>query len=179
MLARLLALITILCIASLLPAPSYAQAGYPGKLIRIIVAYPPGGASDAVARALAEKLSGQLSQQVIIENRAGAGGSVGIDAMAKSPKAFNRLYVNMVRASELSGSFGMMLDRIGQYLAQQVETRSMVRGPLNSLARFAAVCLSFPTVNSSCCVGPVTGTPTNGLTRILPSKPAGMPIVWI
>ena len=43
---------------------------------------------------------------------------------------FSPLYVNMVRASELSGSFGMMLDRIGQYLAQQVETRSMVRGAM-------------------------------------------------
>jgi tripartite-type tricarboxylate transporter receptor subunit TctC len=63
---------------------AYAQT-WPGALMRIIVAYPPGGPSDAVARALAEKLSAQLGTQVIIENRAGAGGSVGIDATAKSP----------------------------------------------------------------------------------------------
>ncbi len=62
---------------------AYAQTA-PGALMRIIVAYPTGGPSDAVARALAEKLGAQLGTQVIIENRAGAGGSVGIDAMAKS-----------------------------------------------------------------------------------------------
>lgn len=51
-------------------------------------------------------------------------------ALAKHPKVFSPLYVNMVRASEMSGSFGMMLDRIGQYLSQQVETRNMVRGAM-------------------------------------------------
>jgi tripartite-type tricarboxylate transporter receptor subunit TctC len=61
-----------------------AFAQTPGALTRIIVAYPPGGPSDAVARALAEKLSAQLGTKVIIENRAGAGGSVGIDAMTKA-----------------------------------------------------------------------------------------------
>ena len=66
-------------------AASAAFAQSPaGALMRIIVAYPTGGPSDAVARALAEKLGAQLGTQVIIENRAGAGGSVGIDAMAKS-----------------------------------------------------------------------------------------------
>jgi tripartite-type tricarboxylate transporter receptor subunit TctC len=73
-----------LCAAgAMAAAEAYAQSG-PAGLIRIIVAYPPGGPSDAVARALAEKLGAQLGMQVIIENRAGAGGSVGIDAMAKS-----------------------------------------------------------------------------------------------
>jgi tripartite-type tricarboxylate transporter receptor subunit TctC len=62
---------------------AFAQT-WPGALMRIIVAYPPGGPSDAVARALAERLGAQLGTQVIIENRAGAGGSVGIDAMSKS-----------------------------------------------------------------------------------------------
>jgi tripartite-type tricarboxylate transporter receptor subunit TctC len=62
---------------------AFAQT-QPGPLTRIIVAYPTGGPSDAVARALADKLGAQLGTQVIIENRAGAGGSVGIDAMAKA-----------------------------------------------------------------------------------------------
>jgi type IV pilus assembly protein PilC len=52
------------------------------------------------------------------------------DALAKYPKVFTPLYVNMVRASELSGSFGAMLERIAGYLAQQIETRSMVRGAM-------------------------------------------------
>jgi tripartite-type tricarboxylate transporter receptor subunit TctC len=60
-----------------------AQA-WPSRPIRIIVAYPTGGVSDVVARALGEKLAAQLQQPVVIENRAGAGGSVGMDAVAKA-----------------------------------------------------------------------------------------------
>lgn len=52
------------------------------------------------------------------------------DALAKHHKVFSPLYINMVRASELSGSFGEMLERISDYLAQQVETRNMVRGAM-------------------------------------------------
>jgi type IV pilus assembly protein PilC len=52
------------------------------------------------------------------------------DALAKHPKIFSPLYINMVRASELSGNFGRMLERISNYLAQQVETRAMVRGAM-------------------------------------------------
>ncbi len=52
------------------------------------------------------------------------------EALAKHPKSFSTLYVNMVRASELSGNFAHMLKRISQYLDQQIETRSMVRGAM-------------------------------------------------
>ncbi|MBN1764956.1 MAG: type II secretion system F family protein [Sedimentisphaerales bacterium] len=52
------------------------------------------------------------------------------DALVKYPKVFSPLYINMVRASELSGSFGSMLDRIANYMAQQIETRSQVRGAM-------------------------------------------------
>ena len=54
------------------------------------------------------------------------------DALARHPKVFSPLYVNMVRASELSGNFAKMLGRIAAYLAQQGETRSMVRGAMVS-----------------------------------------------
>lgn len=50
------------------------------------------------------------------------------DAVAKHPKLFNPLYVNMVKASEMSGSFSKMLDRIAAYIGQQIETRKMVIG---------------------------------------------------
>ena len=50
------------------------------------------------------------------------------EAIAKYPKLFGPLYVNMVRASEMSGSFAGMLDRIAGYVAQQLETRKMVIG---------------------------------------------------
>ncbi len=52
------------------------------------------------------------------------------DALLRYPKVFSPLYINMVKASELSGGFSKMLDRIATYLAQQIETRSMVRGAM-------------------------------------------------
>ncbi|MHC4981941.1 MAG: type II secretion system F family protein [Planctomycetota bacterium] len=52
------------------------------------------------------------------------------DALARHPKIFRPLYINMVRASELSGNFGHMLERIAAYLSQQIETRRMVRGAM-------------------------------------------------
>ena len=64
--------------------PSLAQV-FPARPVRIIVVYPPGGTSDAATRLLAEKLAPALGQQVIVENKGGAGGAIGMDAMAKSP----------------------------------------------------------------------------------------------
>ncbi len=65
-------------------APVLAADNYPSRPIRMIVAYPTGGISDAVARALGEKLSVQMGTSVVVENKAGAGGSIGIDAVAKA-----------------------------------------------------------------------------------------------
>jgi tripartite-type tricarboxylate transporter receptor subunit TctC len=55
------------------------------KTLRIIVAYPAGGVSDVIARALGDKLAAQLGCTVVIENKAGASGSIGMDAVAKAP----------------------------------------------------------------------------------------------
>ena len=71
--------------AALLPASSYAQASYPNKPIRLIVPYGPGGSADQVARIYAEKLSGALGQQVIVEDKPGASGGVGAQMVATSP----------------------------------------------------------------------------------------------
>ena len=61
-----------------------AQTAWPNKPVRIIVAYPPGGVSDAMARLLAERLAAQIGVAVLVENRAGAGGAIGMDAVAKA-----------------------------------------------------------------------------------------------
>ncbi|MBV7543420.1 tripartite tricarboxylate transporter substrate binding protein [Acidovorax sp. sic0104] len=78
----------LLAIAALALAPAAAIAQAPSwptaKPIRIVVAYPAGGVSDTVARALADKLAVQLGTPVVIENKAGASGSIGVDAVAKA-----------------------------------------------------------------------------------------------
>jgi tripartite-type tricarboxylate transporter receptor subunit TctC len=64
--------------------PSFAQS-YPGKSIRFIVPFPPGGPLDIVARAIGQELNKSWGQPVIIDNRPGAGGNIGADLVAKSP----------------------------------------------------------------------------------------------
>jgi tripartite-type tricarboxylate transporter receptor subunit TctC len=58
---------------------------YPSKPIRFIVSFPPGGSSDLIVRAIAPRMSEKLGQPVVVENRAGAGGMIGVDAVAKAP----------------------------------------------------------------------------------------------
>ena len=72
-------------IAMVLLAPVVmAQQAYPNKPVRIIVPYPPGGTADIIGRTIAEKLGVLWGQSVIVENRAGAGGTIGVDAVAKA-----------------------------------------------------------------------------------------------
>ncbi len=73
----------LLLAAAALLAP--AQAAYPDKPIRWVVPFPPGGAMDGIARALGESLSRKFGQAVVVENKPGAGGNLGVDLVAKSP----------------------------------------------------------------------------------------------
>jgi tripartite-type tricarboxylate transporter receptor subunit TctC len=76
---------TAIIAAALFPVASFAQAqAWPIKPIRIISPFPPGGGTDAFARPLAAKLTLQLGQTVLIENRGGAGGTIGADVAAKA-----------------------------------------------------------------------------------------------
>jgi len=73
-------------IAILLVAPAMAWSqGWPQKPVKMVVPFAAGGATDVVARLLAQKLGETWGQSVIVENRAGAGGNIGADAVAKSP----------------------------------------------------------------------------------------------
>lgn len=67
------------------PVLALAQDAYPTKPVKIIVAYPAGGANDIVARAIAQELAQDLGHPFVIENKSGAAGIVGADAAAKSP----------------------------------------------------------------------------------------------
>jgi len=86
MIARRTLLGTALALPLVLPlaAPALAQPAWPSRPVRVIVPWPPGGSTDVLARFLAEQMSQRLGQPFVIENRAGAGGNIGADAIAKS-----------------------------------------------------------------------------------------------
>ncbi|MEQ1776071.1 MAG: tripartite tricarboxylate transporter substrate binding protein [Burkholderiales bacterium] len=71
-------------LATLLCADIAIAQSYPNRPIRIVVPYPPGGGTDVVARTLAQKMTEVMGQQVIVDNRAGANGIIGSDAVAKA-----------------------------------------------------------------------------------------------
>jgi len=71
-------------LAGLTAAAGLAAAAYPERAIRLIVPYPPGGAGDVMARGLAQELGNELQQQVIVDNRGGAGGGIAAEAVAKA-----------------------------------------------------------------------------------------------
>jgi tripartite-type tricarboxylate transporter receptor subunit TctC len=79
------ALLAVTCsLSSMFALPAHAQGAYPDKPIRLVVNFPPGGAADVIGRAVAQQLGESLKQQVVVENRPGANGNIGADAVAKS-----------------------------------------------------------------------------------------------
>jgi tripartite-type tricarboxylate transporter receptor subunit TctC len=76
-----------LLIALLLATVSAAALGqtYPNRAVRLVIPFPPGGSNDVVGRVIAAQLSNKLGQQVVVENRGGGGGTLGINSAAKSP----------------------------------------------------------------------------------------------
>lgn len=85
----------------------------------------------AAIEGIAEQTENPKFQKLLLEIKSDVeSGKQFSEALAKHPKHFGALYVNMVRASEMSGSFSKMLERIASYLAQQIETRAMVIGAM-------------------------------------------------
>ncbi len=80
--------------AALMAMPAYSQ--YPARAVRLIVPFPPGGGTDTMARAIAPKLSEYLGQQIVPENRGGAGANIGAEVAAKSAPDGYTLLLNTI-----------------------------------------------------------------------------------
>jgi tripartite-type tricarboxylate transporter receptor subunit TctC len=77
--------VSALALASAGTTLAQTAAGYPAKPVRVVIGFAPGGPADIVGRVVGPRLSEQLGQPVLIENRGGAGGTIGMDVVAKAP----------------------------------------------------------------------------------------------
>jgi len=116
--------IAIACGAWLLSSPAAAQ-NWPTKPVRFIVPFGPGGSTDLVARSIAEPLSYSLGQQVIVDNRGGANGTMGTAIAARSvPDGYNYLVVYDSHASNPSLQKNIPFDTVkefARYIASEME----------------------------------------------------------
>jgi len=93
LLGRSLRISTLLGLALASPLVALADATYPDKPLKFVVPYPPGGGTDVVARIVQQRLQAALGQPIVIENKGGAGGSLGTDIVAKSaPDGYTVLF---------------------------------------------------------------------------------------
>jgi tripartite-type tricarboxylate transporter receptor subunit TctC len=88
---------------ALITCGAWAGDAYPSKPVHLLVAFPPGGTTDLLARIVAQKLSPRLGQQVVVENKPSAGGILGTDSIAKAaPDGYNLLMVPSLHGTNLS-----------------------------------------------------------------------------
>src|SRR4051812_1698026 len=88
--------------APLLARPALAQPAWPNRSVRLVVGFTPAGTTDIAARIVAERLGQRLGQQVIVENRPGAGGNIGGDVVAKAEPDGYSLLMQTVSAGAIN-----------------------------------------------------------------------------
>ena len=148
-----------------LPAIARAQA-YPDRPVRLVVPFPPGGPVDTAARILAQAMEPRLGQPMVVENRSGAGGSVGIDAVAKSAPDGLTLGLGSTGAVAVNGSlipnlsYDPKRDLAAVGVVAAVPSLLVVRPglPVNSLAELMALAKRQPGKLTYASTGP-GGTP--------------------
>ena len=126
--------------ACVLPVAMIAQAWgadiYPAKPIRLLVGFPPAGANDLVARVVAARLGARLNQQVVVENRPGAGGNIATELVARAPADGHTMLLGSVSA------LGMSPALYGQVPFDPVNDFA----PVTQLVGISALLVAHPTV---------------------------------
>lgn len=108
----------------LLARPALSQQAWPARTIRLVIPWPPGQATDLVGRLMAQRLSERLGQQVVPENRPGAGGAIGTDAVAKAaPDGYT-----LLAASIGPISFNPLVNRVPYDIERDLATIATYTG---------------------------------------------------
>ncbi len=116
-------------------APPVAAQTYPGKTIRMVVPFSPGGATDILARMTSQKLHDRFGQPVVVENRAGGGGNIGADVVAKAaPDGYTLLTAGIPQAIGMS-----LFKNLPYHLAKDL-------APVTMLATFPSVIAVHPSL---------------------------------
>jgi len=155
-------LLALPALALAMPGLARAQGTWPNRPIRVIVPFPPGGTTDVVARLVSQRLSVTLGQSVVIENRAGAGGTLGSDLVAKSPPDGTAFVISNIASHGVGPSVyrTMPYDSVRDFthVALMAEVPSVLvvsaSSPIRTLADFIAAAKARP--------GLAVGSPGNG-----------------
>ena len=119
--------------------PAWAAGSYPVKPVRFLVGFAPGGSNDLVARIVAAKLGPRLGQQVVVDNRAGAGGNIAHDIAAKSaPDGYTMVLASVASLAMSPGLLGKMpFDPINDFapVVQLVDVTSLLSAHPSSASR--------------------------------------------
>jgi tripartite-type tricarboxylate transporter receptor subunit TctC len=102
--------------AAITPEPAYAQANYPVRPIRIVVGFAAGGPADIIARVVGAKLGDLLGQQVVIENRTGAGGTIATEAVARADADGYTLLITPLANAVNETLFKNLRAKVGEHL---------------------------------------------------------------
>jgi tripartite-type tricarboxylate transporter receptor subunit TctC len=142
----------LIAAALLAASPAWAADAYPAKPVRFLVGFAPGGANDLVARVVAARLGPRLGQQIIVENRAGAGGNIAHDVAAKStPDGYTMVLASVASLAMSPGLLGKVpYDPVNDFapVAQVVDVTSLLTVhpamPARTLKEFVALAKQRP-----------------------------------
>ena len=142
------------------PAAASAQGDWPQRPIHFLVPYPPGGGTDVIARIVQERFGSLLGQQIIIDNRGGAGGSLGTEIAAKAaPDGYNVLFtlsshtINPAIYPKLNFDTVKDFEPVGMVASLPQILVANVRFPANNVAQLVALAKAQPGVLSFASVG--------------------------